>query len=136
MTVTAGVPYELDLPADAAWLQVGRTFGASVAAVADVQPDDAEDLALALSEGLSAIIALRDIAPADGGIRVTAHRDGRLHVRIEDLGESHAGVKDSDHLVTISDVGMARLDVVRALFDDLHVATTQTARLLLTFSVP
>lgn len=121
--------FELDLPAEPAAAGMGRRFTASVLDVIGASDEASADIRLAVSEGLSALVAIRAVAPAAGVLRVRITPSDGPAFSVEDLGVSHAGDPASAHVATISDIDLARIDLIRALFPDVQVTTNDSGRL-------
>jgi serine/threonine-protein kinase RsbW len=131
---------ELRIPADPGLVGAVRRFGESIGHQFGVSEDDIRDIELALSEACGALIMLRDVAPASGPISIQAEVIAPdLVFRIEDLGESDSGIgvakPNNEEHARISELPVARTDLIRALFSDAIITTTEAGRLTIEFRV-
>jgi serine/threonine-protein kinase RsbW len=131
---------ELRIPADPQLVGAVRRFGESIGHQFGVSEEDIRDIELALSEACGALIALREVAPASGPISIqTEAIPPDLIFRIEDLGESNAGSAavepDNETHARISELPVARTDLIRALFTDAVITATEAGRLTIEFRV-
>ena len=125
------------LPAEPTYIGVARRFAVDVARHAQVDDEALADVELAVSEACSAIIALREIAPANGGISIGAAIDGSLRFEIEDAGVSflpRPGESATTAPSRVSELDTARTDLIRALFPGAAIGTTGTGRLSVQFT--
>jgi serine/threonine-protein kinase RsbW len=131
---------ELRIPADPELVGAVRRFGESIGHQFGVSEEDIRDIELALSEACGAVIALREVAPASGQISIQAEVVAPdLVFRIEDLGESTAwsetGEPNNEEHARISELPVARTDLIRALFSDAVITATENGRLTIQFRV-
>jgi len=131
----ASALFELSLPADPAAIGTARKFVRGSVSDAGLSDEQSEDLQLAVSEACGAMIALREVAPADGPIRVRVRIEGQVQIRIEDLGETFS-VRQTEprvQVAPVSDLDTARVDLIAALFPETQVEATANGRMIITF---
>jgi anti-sigma regulatory factor (Ser/Thr protein kinase) len=129
---------ELRIPADPELVGAVRRFGESIGHQFGTPEEDIRDIELALSEACGALITLREVAPASGPISIQAEViPPDLVFRIEDLGESSAAraKPNNEAHARISELPVARTDLIRALFTDAVITATEAGRLTIEFRV-
>lgn len=131
---------ELRIPPDPQLVGAVRRFGESIGHQFGVSEEDIRDIELALSEACGALITLREVAPASGPISIQAEVIAPdLVFRIEDLGESNSGTgavkPNNEEHARISELPIARTDLIRALFSEAVITATEAGRLTIEFRV-
>lgn len=134
--MTDSAALSMRVPADPSSVGVARRFAADLSRHASLPDEAVADVALAVSEACSAIVALRDVAPANGRIAIDASLDDALALDIRDEGEGflpRPGYTPGAP-ARVGELDTARLDLIRALFPDVVIGTTEGGRLAVRFS--
>lgn len=115
---SAGERVRLDLPADARYLAVARSFAATLAVRAGMPDALVEDVKLAMSEVTTNAIKAHRTADSDERLRITARvGEGLISFTVSDHGRGFEEDLDPHDLPP----GHFGLSVVRAMFGDIVI---------------